>query len=599
MNMKERSAVVLVLAVAMLATQEVLAAGRVVSTRPFEVTVYPFMARVERRGSIRLPAGPHTLVIPDLPGSADEASLKVVVRGPRGTKLRGDRVRTIPGVSLVEDRARDLKKRIRALEDRKSAIEDRETARRDELAILRQPLPQPEEETRPGRKPASLEERAKGAEVIGKRIRVLQDEGRADAIVARDLDEQLVPLRREAQGNEAVPTDRREVELDLSLPAAGPVEVSLSYAVDDAAWEPVHDLVLDQSGRTPMVSIASGARIDQRTGEDWNDVRLVLSTARPAVAFLPRQTQVASASTAVPGSGISEKDRLNRPEPSSEEDSDSGRNRDHSGLRFGSASGQPTVALYSSSFSARVDTASVSSVAMGVEHRKGSSSAVVVEPVAASTAASERNPFAVQFRMPETTTVRSGAEIRRVRIAESTHAATVFLVSDPSKEQAARIEAAVAYRGTVPLLPGEAQVYQGGDFSGTAKIPAVSSGEELKVGFGVDALVKVERTLEAKSALDPQWSWFGTSTRMWRWKTTIVNGHADPRLIEVREWLPTWRESEFKVEPFVPTAGLLPDDPRREGLKRWQVVAKPGAPESIQFGFTIHHPPFRRPPDFG
>ena len=61
--------------------------------------------------------------------------------------------------------------------------------------------------------------------------------------------------------------------------------MTLGYLVFDANWSPRYDVRGDlESGGLTM---EYGANISQRTGEDWKDVTLVLSTARPSMASNP------------------------------------------------------------------------------------------------------------------------------------------------------------------------------------------------------------------------------------------------------------------------------------------------------------------------
>ena len=75
-----------------------------------------------------------------------------------------------------------------------------------------------------------------------------------------------------ATGQQGAPT-----ELDLDV----------SYIVFDAHWRPVHDVTLIES----RVRLDTYALISQTTGEDWDEVALRLSTARPGVgSTIPEAT---------------------------------------------------------------------------------------------------------------------------------------------------------------------------------------------------------------------------------------------------------------------------------------------------------------------
>lgn len=75
------------------------------------------------------------------------------------------------------------------------------------------------------------------------------------------------------------------VELTVESAVAGPAGLRLSHLTPCALWRPAYRAVLDGDS----VTLETDAMVWQRTGEDWSDVRLTLSTARSAVATDPPQ----------------------------------------------------------------------------------------------------------------------------------------------------------------------------------------------------------------------------------------------------------------------------------------------------------------------
>ncbi|MFJ5723680.1 mucoidy inhibitor MuiA family protein [Streptomyces sp. NPDC093149] len=73
------------------------------------------------------------------------------------------------------------------------------------------------------------------------------------------------------------------IELTVKAAVAGPVELRLSHLTPCALWRPAYRAVLDGDSLT----LETDAMVWQRTGEDWSDVRLTLSTARSASATDP------------------------------------------------------------------------------------------------------------------------------------------------------------------------------------------------------------------------------------------------------------------------------------------------------------------------
>ena len=73
----------------------------------------------------------------------------------------------------------------------------------------------------------------------------------------------------------------KTVTVRVSAPQAGSLDVALSYTVPGASWAPSYDARVLSSERA--VNLGYFGIVRQSTGEDWKDVTLTLSTARPGL----------------------------------------------------------------------------------------------------------------------------------------------------------------------------------------------------------------------------------------------------------------------------------------------------------------------------
>ncbi|MGW0122551.1 mucoidy inhibitor MuiA family protein [Streptomyces sp. NPDC003327] len=98
------------------------------------------------------------------------------------------------------------------------------------------------------------------------------------------LAEELRECRRALDLTEEEPAElRAHVELTVEATAAGPARLHLAHLTPCALWRPAYRAVLDGD----RLTLETEAVVWQRTGEDWSDVRLTLSTARSALATEP------------------------------------------------------------------------------------------------------------------------------------------------------------------------------------------------------------------------------------------------------------------------------------------------------------------------
>src|SRR5262249_17077747 len=87
------------------------------------------------------------------------------------------------------------------------------------------------------------------------------------------LEKQLTKLRG-ARGRQS-----KTVSVRVSLASARQLEVSLRYSIPNAGWTPAYDARLRSIDRDVDLSYFGVVR--NGTGEDWKDIALTLSTARP------------------------------------------------------------------------------------------------------------------------------------------------------------------------------------------------------------------------------------------------------------------------------------------------------------------------------
>ncbi|AWW41429.1 DUF4139 domain-containing protein [Streptomyces cadmiisoli] len=111
----------------------------------------------------------------------------------------------------------------------------------------------------------------------GEQLRIT--EARLTRLAAELSEAELAVRLAEAEPAELV----AHIEVAVEAAAAGPAELRLSHLTPCALWRPAYRAVLDGESLT----FDSEAVVWQRTGEDWSDVKLTLSTARTAQAAEP------------------------------------------------------------------------------------------------------------------------------------------------------------------------------------------------------------------------------------------------------------------------------------------------------------------------
>lgn len=256
--------------------------ARMVEAPIAQVTVYSDRARVRRKAAPNLPAGIHTLRLPDLPGAVLLDTVRVETGAGRVLRVEAvpvERERfSIEQVEKLLDRFEELADRL-ALLDAERAVASLELSLLSSIA----PKPPVAEKDRVGRAlpPVLPETWRRVLDFIDQRSQKARERVRALDASRRDLVEEWEKSRREVERfNLGAFSDQRvQVLVILERGEAGPVPLTLEYFVPGAAWWPAYDLdfLADQG----QVVLSTGGLVQQATGEDWNEVELELSTAIP------------------------------------------------------------------------------------------------------------------------------------------------------------------------------------------------------------------------------------------------------------------------------------------------------------------------------
>ncbi|HEX4288457.1 MAG TPA: mucoidy inhibitor MuiA family protein, partial [Trebonia sp.] len=251
------------------------------------VTVFTDGARITRTGGIRLAAGPGSVLIRNLPATADTSSVRVAARGDGLALLNVEVHRRVAAVPLREQTAR-LRAEVERWRDAVQGLDDEDAAELAGLGFL----------THLSEAAATALARAVGSGRAG------YDElsgmaGHLSASTAGTLaTRREIAARKRAAEQELAAAEARlraaeqgaakaaktvafiEVTVDLEARAATEAEIDLSYHVSGASWRSLYDLTLDGD----RLTVSYLAEVTQQTGEDWPETALVLSTARQGLS---------------------------------------------------------------------------------------------------------------------------------------------------------------------------------------------------------------------------------------------------------------------------------------------------------------------------
>jgi len=340
------------------------------------------------------------------------------------------------------------------------------------------------------------------------------------------------------------------VAVELSAERGGSVELAVSYLVQSASWRPIWDARLaPESG---AVELALLGEVTQRTGEDWTDARLAVSTAEPGRGLSVPELEPRYLERA-------------RPVPA------------------------PTArAPKRGEYPAAVAAApALASAEYAAEPKKAVAEEVM--DMAPEQAEATMGLLAATWTTPRRETVDGAGRSRTVPLARHSLKAAVTRTASPRGDPTAFLTATIVNDTGVPFLPGLARISLGDEFVGRAPLAATPPGGELKLAFGADPRLEVERRVVERRH---ETAGLLGGDHVWRHqvRTTVKNRYPVATTLTLLDLVPASRDEAIKVKLLDGTTPPTGEDPDRPGVRRWELKLGPGETRVIDLRYEVRYP---------
>lgn len=379
--------------------------------------------------------------------------------------------------------------------------------------------------TMPGFQPDQAKEVVDAAESMGRRLAELgtqqlplrEEKQRLDREVAR-LEEQFNQLTGDA---------RQAWEVTARFDAGRAFQAQATYPLSDCGWEPSYRL--DARPADKAVAFAYEARVWQRTGEDWKDVRLTLATALPLAGLTPPD---------IPDWIIQQ-----RPEP------------------------VPVAKAM------RMNAPMGAGAAMDM--------AAPAEMLAAAPPMQEERATYTAWDMGQRT-IPAG-EAPRLEVAAETWPAAFRYTIRPSQGPTAWLTANATLPAVQDLPPGEALFLVDGALAGRQHFAL--AGNQTDLFFGEAPFIKTTTELVARESGEKGFL-SSKQTHRWSWKFTVHNLGKAPAAVRVEEPSPQRRDERMELK----VTSTPPARATQEQLLTWEKELKAGDKFVIQHEITLTAP---------
>ncbi|WP_240434104.1 mucoidy inhibitor MuiA family protein [Achromobacter sp. B7] len=532
-----------------LATIPGLGAAAALTSAIGAVTVYQDRAVVTRSATSELAAGEHELTLENLPASLQENSLQVSAKSTGQASLLDVKVRDAFNADTANERVRALQEQVRKLEAQMAELDD-EAAVLDnqrELVLMMQ-----RGATEPSKDSArlTLEElkaiQTLSADSLAKALAGL----RQVATRKEALERELAALQNQlnvVQGQMSRRT--KTVTLRVNLARAGKVDLAVSYAVGGARWTPAYDARLRPADRS--VDLGYFGVIRQNSGEDWNNVKLTLSTARPALGGGAPTLQPWIIDVAAPPPPPPRPIAAPAPAVSSE-------------MAMKRA---PRGASQAYAESAQAD--------------------VMPEPIDVRTAQVQNEATSASFQIQNPATLPSDNSTQRVAIATAKLPATLQYQSTPALREAVFLTAQASNNTDFPFLAGPLNTFLDDAFVASSAMKAVMPGEKVELAMGADDGISIKRQLVNRYTESTGFSSSGKRVT-YEYKITVKNNKATKEQVSFKDRLPVSRNEKIVVKLLSPADRDIKRE--EDGKLVWNWDLEPGKSRETVLKFSIDYP---------
>ena len=525
-----------------------------IKTKPEKVIVFTQGAQVFRNSEFVLNQGLNTLVFEGLESTVDQNSIQVTGKGNfiisqtqfsiqypeiEKEKANGDQrfSKTMKiindSIKLLNFQKQEISNQLEVLNLEKNILLNyrlfKGQSTKDSLPLLREGL-------------SFFREKLNN--IFAEILRKDQESAKVNMKLA-DLNQRLNMIYQDlGKQSGANPTQNTDYRIVVSLIAeqAGTVKMNLNYFVQGASWTPLYDLRTE--GVETNVKLTYKGLLQQYTGVDWKDVKLVLSTGNPNQSISLPELNAWYLDYHYPHY----KKKVYT------------RSKENNEGRYFSES--PSMAADSNVLLEEKDAASSYDYVQFTDHT-----------------------VQAEFEINLPYTIPSDNKKHIVSIMNKELPTSYIYKAVPKIDPSAFLTAQVTGWDELNLLPGNASIFFEGYYVGETFIQAQEAEDTLVLSMGKDQSIQLKRTKLKDKFKDK----IIDNTKLYQFGYEIVirNGNAKSIEIEIQDQIPLSRDKSIVVERQEVSNASYDET---KGLLSWKVVIKSKDSKKLNFSYSVKAP---------
>ncbi len=522
-----------------------------------KVIVYTDRALVTRQNTISLTGDERELILSNLPVTLLQDSVRVTGKGTSTVNILGVKVESIFTPEVAVESIAQIDRQIQTLQKQKASLDNQLLSRKLQLNFVEQLSEKSKTQyaINLSKQQTNLEQTQALLDFIGDKHLHYGDRIIELKQQQQDINNQISALEQQKH-NLSVPKNKKYFNLIVFIEVSEPgeFELEVSYLVDRASWNPLYDLKVDTQEK--QLNLTYLAEVRQSTGEDWQNVALVLSTAKPGLGTLPPKLQPWYIDAHKP---VAKKPSSNRRRQQA---------RSLSAAKESYSIAAPSAAMMDESYELEEPLESYREAVTVAATVAQSGSVVTFDVSGGGNIPSDGTPY-------------------KVTIFRDRYPAKLEYVAIPRLVSFTYLQAVITNPATgVTLLPGKANILREQTFVGTTSLENIAPSQEFTLNLGIDEGWKIERNLVQRQ-VDKKL--IGNNKRVtYAYRLIINNLQARESSLKLTEQLPVSRDENIKVR-------LVQAEPKIKlgemGVLEWSLKLPESGKQEISYQFTLEYPP--------
>ncbi|MFT6854314.1 MAG: hypothetical protein ACJA0X_000273 [Cyclobacteriaceae bacterium] len=501
-----------------------------VKSIPEAVVIYLNRAEISRVGSIDLANGEHEIVFENLSSKIEANSIQIGGTGEVIILNTQFRLNFLTEESFPKE-LKWIKDSISHYEKDKNRLSNKQIALKAEEDMLKA------NKTVGGEDGITINQLKEISAFYKERMEVIANELYDIDLSRKIVDSKLGRLKKQLSSRtSALNQQQGEIVVNVVVKKSTKATFNLSYIVRDAGWYPTYNLRTD--GTSTNVKLEQYAVIRQNTGENWDNVKLSLST---------QNTDRKQKPNLYPWYLDIRQQYLTKSAPQ-----------------------QRAMSMAMNEMSLEEE------VEMDIESSSG-----YVESV--------ENSLSMRYDLTIPYSIENGIRDKRVALKEYSLPASYSHFAIPKLSESVFFTAELGEWQKLSLLPGEANIFLEGAFVGQTFLDPTSMEEKLVVSLGVDAGVLVER----KSLIDftDDQTIGSNRKRDYAYEVVLKNQKSSEVQVKLLDQVPISKNDEISVSIEELSGGKFDNT---TGIVTWQKKLSPNDQQRVKLAYEVKYPKNKR-----